>query len=203
MNIYCIGDSLTEGDYGIFNQKGIANVHKENYPFYLSLLTKANVVNLGHCGFRSTTYYDECCEKQKIDISDADYILIMLGTNGGMEPDKNTQDNIAYEKIINYCKDNALNAKIILLTPPFATQNTDYSNCGYYNQICNAAKTVKIIADKYLLPIIDVFNYAEFCEENVSVYQANDGLHFIDKGYKELAKFIYQSLCELYPKDFC
>ncbi len=34
MRICCLGDSLTEGDYGVFGKRGIANVHAENYPFF-------------------------------------------------------------------------------------------------------------------------------------------------------------------------
>ena len=30
--ICCIGDSLTEGDYGMYGVTGVANVHEKNYP---------------------------------------------------------------------------------------------------------------------------------------------------------------------------
>ena len=39
MKIACIGDSLTEGDYGVSGKVGIANVHKENYPSFLAKMT--------------------------------------------------------------------------------------------------------------------------------------------------------------------
>ena len=32
--ICCLGDSLTEGDYGIFGKSGIANVKTDNYPCF-------------------------------------------------------------------------------------------------------------------------------------------------------------------------
>ena len=48
--ICCLGDSLTEGDYGIFGKSGIANVQPENYPYFLSKITGWEVRNFGKCG---------------------------------------------------------------------------------------------------------------------------------------------------------
>ena len=90
MIISCIGDSLTEGDYGVKGKTGIANVHKENYPFYLSEITGATVRNFGKCGFNPMSYkkyYDE----GKVDVKGSDIIIIIIclsakGTNGVMKP---------------------------------------------------------------------------------------------------------------------
>lgn len=72
MVISCIGDSLTEGDYGVFGKRGIANVHKENYPYFLALLTGAEVHNFGKCGFTSTDYR-KYYEKGNVDVKGSEY----------------------------------------------------------------------------------------------------------------------------------
>ena len=49
MKICCLGDSLTEGDYGVKGKSGIANVKKENYPYFLAQSTGWEVKNFGFC----------------------------------------------------------------------------------------------------------------------------------------------------------
>ena len=56
MIICCLGDSLTEGDYGIKGKTCIANVHEKNYPYFLAKLVNAEVRNFGKCGFTSSLY---------------------------------------------------------------------------------------------------------------------------------------------------
>lgn len=41
----CIGDSLTEGDYGVYGKSGIANVCEKNYPYFLSQMLNVPVIN--------------------------------------------------------------------------------------------------------------------------------------------------------------
>lgn len=38
MKIVCLGDSLTEGDYGT-DTAGIGDVRAENYPYFLAKIT--------------------------------------------------------------------------------------------------------------------------------------------------------------------
>lgn len=120
MIISCIGDSLTEGDYGAKGKTGIANVHKENYPFYLSEITGATVRNFGKCGFNPMSYkkyYDE----GKVDIKGSDIIIIMLGTNGCLDPKDDIKGNHDYECLVKKCCEDAPEAEIILCAPPHAT----------------------------------------------------------------------------------
>lgn len=84
--------------------------------------------------------------------------------------------------------------KIFLLTPPHATQNPKMSNYGYRKQVEIAAKYVKKLAQIKNLPVIDVGGYKLFCDENESIYQPNDGLHFGEMGYRELAHFVAEQL---------
>ena len=193
MIISCIGDSLTEGDYGANGKKGIANTHKENYPYFLKELTGAEVYNFGKCGFTSSSYkkyYDD----GNVDIKNSDIIIIMLGTNGGLDPEIETQGNRDYEYIVNKCKDDAPKSEIILCTPPHATENPEYSNYGYAEQVKKAVVFVRKYAEKTGLKLIDVAACADFNAENEHIMQPNDGLHFSKEGYKRLAEYIAEHL---------
>lgn len=201
MRIFCLGDSLTEGDYGVFGKSGIANVKTENYPNFLKKLTNCEVFNFGKCGLNATQYLSFVNEGG-IDQTNPDIIIIMLGSNGGMSVEPESQGYFDYIEIINYCKKEFQKAKIVLCTPPHSTENDYYSNCGYMDRIISAQKAVRQIADSLKLPVIDVFNYKEFCEENVPKYQSADGLHFNELGYKTLAEFIFSNIKAFFPKKF-
>jgi len=193
MIISCLGDSITEGDYGVFGKRGIANVHSENYPYFLSQLAACEVRNFGKCGYRSSTllnYYKE----GNVDVTNSDIILIMLGANGGNTAKENTPDNDAYRELISLCKKDAPNAKIYLLTPTHVTENPEFSNCGYINNIINGASFTRLLANEEKLPLIDTLLIPEFTAENEKIYQANDGLHFIEAGYRVLARYIYNTI---------
>ena len=193
MRICCIGDSLTEGDYGVFGKRGIANVHNENYPYFLEKSLGCEVLNYGKCGYTSTSYL-KYYNEGKADVTGADIILIMLGSNGGLNPEKEIQGNDDYKKLISLLKADAPQAKIVLITPPHVTENPEYSNCGYINNVLKARAYVKILAEKYNLPLIDLGSFEEFNKETEEIYQSNDGLHFNEKGYKVMAEFIEKEL---------
>ena len=100
--IVCIGDSLTEGDYGIFGKKGIKNVNEKNYPYYLAkLLPDTEILNCGVCGITPSKYLEHY-KKGKTDVSGADYVIIMLGTNGGLDDKEESQGDKDYDDIFEY-----------------------------------------------------------------------------------------------------
>lgn len=197
MIITCIGDSLTEGDYGIYGKKGIANVQIENYPYFLQKMTNAEVRNYGKCGSRATDYrkyYEAGC----VDVKGSDIILVMLGTNGGMDDEVETQGNEAYRTLICHMEKDEPKAKIILCTPPHVTVNQKYSNCGYALQVEKAVKFVRKYATSEGKLLIDTANCPYFTSETEVVMQPNDGLHFGREGYKKLAEYIVECLEKLY-----
>lgn len=198
MKIVCLGDSLTEGDYGVLGKSGIANVQTENYPYFLAKSTGAEVVNYGKCGFTSTSYL-EFYKSGAVDVTGADIIIIMLGTNGGQKPDLDCDvpGNADYKEIVELCKKDAPNAKIVLCTPPHATENPEMSNCGYAGQVKEAVEFVRMFADKYGYDMIDVANCPDFTSESEQVMQPNDGLHFGKDGYQALAAYIERGLRDL------
>lgn len=193
MKICCLGDSLTEGDYGVFGKRCIANVQPENYPYFLGQMTGAQVVNYGKCGFMATNYL-EYYQSGNVDVHDADIILIMLGTNGGHKLGEDTPANKAHEKLIALCRQDAPDARIILCAPPHTTENPEMSNCGYAPQVAQAVVFVRDLAKRENLQLIDVAACEAFTAETEHLYQNNDGLHFSKLGYKTLAAYIYRNL---------
>lgn len=189
MIISCIGDSLTEGDYGVKGKKGIANVHNENYPYFLSQIAGSNVRNLGKCGFNATTYKNYY-DGGNVNVGASDIIIIMLGTNGGLDPENDAQGNRDYKYIVDRCRTDAPKAQIILCTPPHVTENPEYSNYGYAKQVENAVLFVRRFAKENGLKLIDAANCPYFTAENEDIMQPNDGLHFSETGYRRLAEYI-------------
>lgn len=193
MKIVCIGDSLTQGDYGIKGKRGIANVKEENYPYFLAQSTGWEVINCGKCGYRAGNYLKHY-EAGNVPVADADIIVILLGTNGGNAPDKDTPDNDAYKKLLSLLKQDAPKARVILCTPPHATSNPEFLSCGCMPQIREAAAFVRLLAKEGGYPLIDLLESPEFTDENEDIMQPNDGLHFGKEGYMTLARIIGEGI---------
>ncbi len=199
-NILCIGDSLTQGDYGS-NPAGTINIKSENYPFYLNkYLNKfvtTNVINVGRCGFTSTAYWES--KVKTIDFTDVKTIVIMLGTNGYLtdtiEADTNITDEETYEsyanthtgnycKIIEYCLEKTSNlSQIILVTPP---KNRQRDNL----KMELTGDVIKKIGKKYSLKVIDGYNEFGISPSNFNTMLPIDGLHGGKLTYKKIGTFI-------------
>ena len=193
MKIVCIGDSLTEGDYGVYGKSGIANVNFKNYPYFLQRLTDANVENYGKCGYNSSSYL-KYYKSGAVDVHNADKIIVMLGTNGGLDPNSNTQGNNDYDELIKLLRKDAPNAAIYLCTPPHATADKSKSNYGYAINVDNAVQFVRKYSRQNNLKIIDLAKCHLFKSENEIVLQPNDGLHFSEVGYGIMALYIKDNL---------
>ena len=187
--ICCLGDSLTEGDYGVFGKSGIANVQPENYPYFLSQITGCEVRNFGKCGYTATTYLNHYKEGY-VNLEGADAVVILLGSNGGHETEVNTPANDDFRELLRLCRQDAPEAKFFLCTPPHATENPAWSNYGYAPQVAKAVGFVRILAAETGIPLIETALCPEFTAENEEIYQSNDGIHMNRAGYEALAKFI-------------
>lgn len=199
MKIFCIGDSLTEGDYGIKGTRGVANVKEKGYPYFLAEYLGVETVNAGKCGYTSTRYL-AYYKDGKVDPSGADIILIFLGTNGGLDPDEEIRGNADYLELIELCKKDAPNAEIVLCVPPRATEDPSYSNCGCMPKIEKAVRFVRRFAAEHGYKTIDLFACPDFTAETEAVMQPNDGLHFGEEGYRTMARYIGNKLKELFPE---
>lgn len=196
MKIYCVGDSLTEGDYGIPGKSGIANVKKENYPFFLSQILGEEIYNFGISGISSKGYFARY-DRGEFDFSEADVILVMLGTNGGLRDELKD----CYINLVKAMENDCPSAKIIIITSPHVTENPNYSNCGYACNVASAVKTAKEFAAQNNYELIDLAGYDQFTAENEKIMQPNDGLHYGELGYKHMATFIGEALVKLFPEQ--
>ena len=191
--ICCLGDSLTEGDYGIFGASGIANVQPEGYPYFLEKLTECQVRNFGKSGYNSTSYLAHY-RAGNVDLSGADKVIIMLGTNGGLDPETEVPGHADFRELLKLCRQDAPGAAIYLCTPPHVTVNPMWSNCGYRPQVEKAVAFVRSLAKELDLPVIETALCPDFTDENEGIMQPNDGLHFGRVGYEVLADFIYNAI---------
>lgn len=193
MKVVCIGDSLTQGDYGVMGNSESGNVRPENYPYFLAKYTGWTVLNRGICGMQATTYL-QFYKNGHVDVTDSNVVIIMLGTNGGNDPVENTPGNDAYRELVKLIRQDAPETKIILCTPPPATVDKNFSNYGYMPRILKAVAFVEKLAKEESLDLIDVHNCGYFTPETERIMQPNDGLHFGEEGYKTLAKVIEQGI---------
>ena len=200
LNVVCIGDSLTEGAYGVPSGSDPV-VGKLNYPYYFGQLTGANVINNGKCGWTPKLHFENKPFENSLT-ADTDIVIIMLGTNNGLTDtlDADTAyDNYNdyadtetgnYAKIIEYVNEKtAGNAKIILMTPPVTTRR---------NYIDDTSDVVKKLATKYGLDVIDVNASCGVTDYNIRKYMPVDELHFNAEGYKLIAAYISMKTAELY-----
>ena len=190
--VICIGDSLTEGDYGVKGKRGIANVQEKGYPYFLNRMGY-EARNFGKCGFTSVNYL-KYYKEGNVRLCGADFIVVMLGTNGALALDIDYQGNKDYHELVTLLKHDAPSAKILLCTPPHVTENPEYSNCGYAEKVARAVAWVRDYAKKEGLDLIETAEAPAFTVENEHIMQPNDGLHFGEEGYKALAEFIDENL---------
>ncbi len=190
MIISCIGDSLTEGDYGVFGKRGIPNVKAENYPFFLSRLLNCEVRNFGKCGYTATMFLNNY-ENNNIRVEGSDIIIVLLGTNGGLDLDDcECQGNKDYKMLISLCREHAPEAQIIICTPPHVTSDPSLSGYGNAPKVQKSVDFVRAFADKENILMIDLASCPLFTAETESIMQSNDGVHFSEEGYKALAGYI-------------
>lgn len=201
--IVCVGDSLTYGDYGT-TEKGQAYSHPENYPYYLQKYTGATVEWYACCGYTAKALAQDYKNGAfsgngrpgvSVSVKDADYVIVMLGTNGGLPLIGDRSNYDAYLSLVRQLKeDTKYNAKIVLMTPPHATEDESKVNFGYMPNVQSAYSGVKKIAEACGVTVFDVYRDSGFCAETEKFLQPNDGLHFGGVGYSALAAFVANEL---------
>lgn len=192
MKVLCIGDSLTEGDYGIYGKTCIANVHEENYPTFLARLTGAEVLNRGRCGVRASgmlrIYQEEIRTKDRLD--DVDAAVIMLGTNGGLTAFKDSDENAAYDALVRMIRADCPRARVYLCPPPHITEGMAPEMILHVHSVRQGRTFVRRYARDNGYTLIPTDEIPEFTALNEYLYQPNDGCHFSEAGYRVLAAFI-------------
>ena len=209
LKILCIGDSLTRG---VINTD--VDIIRESYPYWVGKTLSSYAANAGYPGGVPRTWWARRANYEQ-PTADTDLVLIMFGTNGEL-----TQNTLAtdvepytdyadyadtsvgcYCKIIEWIMDQTSNhAQIILMTPPMpwpTTRDESYAR-GKYNTCLDSLPVIRAIAERYALPVIDVFYGSGMNKYNGSVFRPNDGLHFGAKGYHKLGTFIARQVASMY-----
>lgn len=199
--IVCLGDSLTYGDYGT-TVAGVGYPHEENYPYFLKNYTGATVEWYARCGYSAAAlaadYSDGVMYSEKVgkrvDLTDADYVIIMLGTNGGLELIGDRTNYDSYLTLVQSIRSDIPKAKIVLVTPPHATEDETKVNYGYMPNIQSAYSGVYKIADICGIPVFDALYDSGIDATTEEIMQPNDGLHFGGVGYASFAAYITNQL---------
>lgn len=193
LKIACLGDSLTEGDIGSYDRSH-PDVTYRNYPHWLAKEFGCKTLNYGKCGYTSEGYFNFVRGKN-VDLSEADVILIMLGTNGGLKRNGVQQYNaylLLLKQVRSLMKEGAT---IVLITPPHASANRpSIVDLNCQANVKEAAKTVLEIAEAEGLPVIDAHSFSPIQEAKENIYQPNDGLHMGEEGYRVFASYIASEL---------
>jgi lysophospholipase L1-like esterase len=195
VNVLCIGDSLTEGDYGS-GTAGKANKQILNYPYYLAKTLCCQTINYGLCGKNAQNYYTDYYSLA--DISDCDVILVMLGTNRGLDGDYGKYYNKLIEAVKKDMKEGAI---IVLITPQSATTDSSKVTYGYSVNVASAYAFVTNYANENDIAMIDAYMYSPIQPDMETFYQPNDGLHMAREGYKAFAEFIADELVNILEEN--
>ena len=194
LSVALLGDSLTEGDRGTA-RAGYAQLNYRNYPFFLSKILGCVVLNCGKCGYRASDYL-WCYDQGAADgAKDADLLLVMLGTNAGLG---DAEQRKSYEELLDrITADKKKGARVVLVTPPHATEIEGKVNFGYNPTVLTAVDYARAFAAAHGYPLIDAYRDSPIQEENEALYQPNDGLHMGEEGYRAFAEFMAEKLYEL------
>ena len=79
--------------------------------------------------------------------------------------------------------------QIILVIPPY-----NYFDETKYNVLLTAVNEIPKIAERYSLPVIDLFRCSGMNLKNGQLFRPNDNLHFNAKGYHKIATYIGNQL---------
>ena len=196
--ILAVGDSLTEGDYGV--KVGVACVKEENYPYFLTRYLGVPVKNYGVCGITAGGM-EQRYREGFFSAKEGDLAVIMLGTNWGLTVG-NADNYNAYDRLLTAMKAENPALKIVLLLPPNATTAETKPNFGYMPNVFNAREGVQKLAEKHALPVLSADELGGFSPATEAVCQPRDGLHFGRLGYLKLAFGLGNALKKLFPELF-
>lgn len=199
--ICCIGDSLTEGQYGVDSVTSQDMGKHDGYPYFLSRMIDCEVENLGIGGMSTKTWWqnkDSHFTPEQLDFSNYDCFIIFLGTNGGLagNPDA-TEDSMLgyYCKIIDKCQTESPNSPIFLVGFPWSQNRTE-----------SMVSQLEVLSTAEDLPILHLETSEILTYANRLVNQPFDkALHYGRLGYLRLASEIKRcinSVIEANPSDY-
>lgn len=176
--VFCLGDSLTEGDYGS-NTPGVANVKALNYPYFMSLFTRGGtVVNEGVSGSNLDTVSYKIVNTN-FTTAKYDAVVIMTGTNL-------TPDEPRYSTRINKILTESPNTLVFICTIPYTSKRT----MEFITTTNDVIRGVVTTVNNSRCILIDVYNLCGMDATNGAKYRPIDDLHFGRAGYYQLAMTI-------------
>lgn len=195
--ICCIGDSLTEGEYGSDSETQESIGIHEGYPYFLSRMLYCQTENLGYGGQTAKTWWELKESKftpEQLDFNRYDSFIIFLGTNGGVEgnPDPTEDSQMGYYcKIIDKCRTEAPGKPIFLVGFPWSVTRTSQK-----------VLDLQRLATAENLPILDLRLSKILTYENRLVNQPFDkALHYGRLGYLRFASEISRCIREEIEKN--
>lgn len=216
LKILCVGDSLTQGDYGVTAEQKAGGTytdyHDENYPYFLSkllgLVNDMQVLNLGKGGTTPKTWYSSKWSEVSGEFAYSKnkriIVPIMFGANGGftdtIETDTASGDYETYADTVVgwYCRiiEEVVElsggmAEIIVFGTPYVDPERD---SAHSSNVLTANPISKKIAEKYNLPFVDTYHECGISSLNTDVMQPVDGLHLGLIGYSRLGSFIASAI---------
>ena len=178
-----------------------------------------------HCGIGGTTAVGRCSDDSLLAIPlDSDVITIMFGTNdasqnipvGELPSEKISTETVfdtttyvgALCRIIQYVSTNIPKCEIVLIAPPFRSQNTygsevqtEFGNNYKFNLYIDACEQISKrlgchFINSYQEMGANIYNYKEFfLNEGDNAY----AVHFNDLGGKRFAKCVIETLKRIEP----
>lgn len=195
--ICCIGDSLTEGQYGVNSTTQVDVGKHDGYPYFLARMLNCDVENLGIGGKTTKTWWQEkenYFTQTQLDFSKYDCFIIFLGTNGGLagNPDPDEDSMLGYYcKIIDACRTGNAQAPIFLVGFPWSQ-----------NRTADMVSQLETLATAKGLPILHLESSEILTYANRFINQPFDkALHYGRLGYLRLASEIKRCIQETIKKS--
>ncbi|MCR5469192.1 MAG: hypothetical protein K6F37_09545 [Lachnospiraceae bacterium] len=191
--VACVGDSLTYGTVSVSNQ-----VQTENpYPSVLASLLGDGyeVLNFGEPGAPLTgdelSYLYRESYEPSVEAA-ADMYIIMLGTNDANLRERFDAETFrsALKDLIDTYRNANAEAEIYLVTPPVLISDGGDEYDQFYLLTNFVIPIIEEVADEKGTGLIDVFSGTKDHKD----WLQDDGVHFIDEGYIQIANMIYNGL---------
>ncbi len=198
ITVACVGDSLT---FGLMSDDPAT----QSYPAVMATLREGgyrfvteNYGLSGACVDPDDSYffalpYDASAEYAASILTQADVVLLMLGTNDAFWSPHLDIFEENYSKLIRTYIELPQKPTVIAVLPPHLYFTMEGMDTGIYDtNIANVVQYEKNVAEALGLPVIDAYS---FNADSPELFV--DGIHFTVEGYSLLAQEIYSQLCAI------
>lgn len=210
--VYLFGDGILFG-------LGSSDIPNKSIPALLSNKYGLRIMNKALGDATAGNYDDEILTERSVitqvalePLEDADYAIIMIGTNDWRSGKANLGihndfDDMTYRGALNLIIKNIYDknplCKILLLSPIFRGRVTmgDSKNSDDYTMndlsLYEFVETMEDVAKAYHIPFIDLYNTSGIGKYNYTAY-LKDGLYLNDNGHDLIADKIMDAMNRFY-----